>query len=114
MRAGKMRHRVTIQREATDADGSPSVTDGMGGKRLQWVDVATVWASIEPMAGKERLFAAQLEAGTTHRVRMRYYAGLTQSNALLFGSRRFNIRSIALTNEILHEMVLDCEEGVAQ
>ena len=55
MRAGMLRHRVTIQRYELVVDdyGAPL-------HRESWKDVATVWASVEAMSGRD-FFAARQE-----------------------------------------------------
>lgn len=112
MRAGKLRHRVTIQRET--AEGDPGyVADGEGGYELAWIDVATVWASVRPLSVKEQTFAAQLQDSRTHEVRLRWRNGLTAAHRLLFKGRPLNIRGVQLLDEIQHEMLVQVEEGVA-
>lgn len=64
MRAGLLRHRVRIETrvQAQDAYGQP-VQD--------WAEVTTVWASVEPVSGREYWAAQQAQAEVTHRVVMR-------------------------------------------
>lgn len=64
MAAGKYNQRVTIQ-AATEADG----TDGQPIET--WADVATRWASVNPVGGDERMRGRQLVAEVTHLVRLR-------------------------------------------
>lgn len=108
MRAGTLRHRVTLQ--------SPTGTrDSYGQRTTTWDDVATVWASIEQLDERERFAAAQLQASATHRVRVRYETALAAINAtwrVLFGERVFvlagppnNVGERGLTLELL------CTEG---
>lgn len=99
----KMRQRVTIQAVS-------GASDGQGGISETWADVATVWASIEPMSDYERFQAQQLQTNTTHKVMIRYYSGLTTKHRLLFGSRVFNIKGILNLNEENAFMQLKCVE----
>ena len=55
MPAGALRHRVTFQREVPTPDGG-------GGSVSTWEDRYTVWASLRPERGSERLAAGRLEA----------------------------------------------------
>lgn len=111
--AGLLRHRVTVQREATAAEGG--VPDGRGGRALQWVDVATRWAGVTPTAGREALFAQQLEAVTTHRVLLRWESGYTPTPAMrvMLGARAFNVRAAINVEERNRWWVLFCDEGTA-
>lgn len=104
MRLGPLRQRVNIQaRSATvDAFGQESET---------WATVATVWASVEPLSGRELLAAQQVQGETTHRIRMRYQAGVTTSSRLLFNLRPFDVRSVINKNEAGAFLELLCTEG---
>ena len=76
IRAGLLRHRVTIQQGAegtADAHGVPAIT---------WTDVATVWARIEPVSGLEQVRGMKLQAETTHLVTMRYRTSCTHDMRL--------------------------------
>jgi SPP1 family predicted phage head-tail adaptor len=46
VRAGRLRHRLIIERPEPTRDGSGDEIPG-------WVPLATVWAAIEPIKGKE-------------------------------------------------------------
>ena len=88
IRAGKLRHRVDIQ-EQTD------VSDGMGGYTNTWSSVSgmgSVPAHIMPLSSKEQLDAMKLESVITNKIRIRYRAGITSKNRIVFGSRIFNIK----------------------
>lgn len=95
IRAGNLRHRIDIQ-ESTD------VPDGMGGSTLTWASVSgmgSVPAAIWPVSSKEILDAMKQELQITHKIRIRYRAGLTSKNRIVFGSRVFNIISIINADE---------------
>jgi SPP1 family predicted phage head-tail adaptor len=75
--------------------------------------VATLWAAIEPLQGREALLAAQAQTTLTHRVRLRgenRSRGITARNRLLYGSRIFDIQSVTDSQEGHRELVLDCQE----
>ena len=65
MRAGELRHRITIQTQSVSAGiyGSADIT---------WADDIEVWASIWPIKGNEYYHARQIESGVTHKIRLRY------------------------------------------
>lgn len=56
---GAMRHQVKIQSQSGSADGG-------GSTNLSFSDVATVNASIKPLAGGDRFFGDQIEERVTH------------------------------------------------
>jgi len=80
MRAGTLRHPVTIQEPI---DG-PSST-------LTWATFATSRASLDPISGREFFSMQGIDTATTHRIRMRYLAGITAKMRLVIGTRRFRI-----------------------
>jgi len=87
MKAGNLRHRVSIQEQT-------QVPDGMGGFTPSWAAITgmdSVPAAIWPLSSKEQLDAMKLESLATNRVRIRYRPGITAKNRIVFGSRIFNI-----------------------
>lgn len=70
MKAGNLRHRVTFQRAtySPNAVGEPVPT---------WADLATVWARVEPTAGKERFAAMQVQGDVISRIVCRYQSALS-------------------------------------
>lgn len=105
--AGRMRERVIIQTKVF-AD------DGMGGGAASWEDVATVWGQVSPLRGMEALHALQMQAAVSHRVTIRYLAGVTAAMRVLWGERTFNIRSVINSDERRRYLQLMCEEGVGE
>lgn len=103
--AGRLRHRVTIQEQSTvpDAFGQPITT---------WGDVATVWAAVEPLQGREFFNSDQINAEVTARIRIRWRDGLTAAMRVSFDSRLYNIEAIITPKEIHEEIQLMCSEGV--
>ena len=79
MRAGRMRHRVAIQSPSTAVDSFGEQTDS-------WSTDATVWASIEPLSGREAQVAKQTNPRLSHRVLMRHRTGVTPRQRLVFGT----------------------------
>lgn len=77
MRAGDLRHRVEIQ-EPSDS------RDAHGGITRTWNTVATRWARIEPLSGRELFQAQQVEARTRVRITMRPYAALTETHRIVW------------------------------
>jgi SPP1 family predicted phage head-tail adaptor len=68
--------------------------DATGAVTESWDTFATVWSSLEPIAGREYFEAKQTMADTTHRIRIRYLSGVVPKMRVLFGSRIYNITEI--------------------
>lgn len=88
MNPGRLRQQVTLQTHAAAS------ADALGGRADAWDDVATVWAAIEPLDGTEALRAMQQGIRQPHRITMRYRAGVTAAQRILYGARTFNLRSV--------------------
>ena len=106
MRAGRLRHRVTIQR------GTPG-RDGFGTEVLAWSTVATVWAEVRSNSGHEQVQPnEQIFSNLTHQVTLRYRTGLSAKMRLLWNSRFLEIQSVREPDNRLRMMQLDCMEVV--
>lgn len=110
IRAGKLRHRVTIQ--SLEA-GSPSQTP-TGEPDVSWTDVMTVYASVEPVTGREPFLAQQHLSEVDTKIRMRYHAGLTAAMRVSFNSKYYNIKAILDFEERHAELLLLCSQGLNQ
>jgi SPP1 family predicted phage head-tail adaptor len=109
--SSRLRHRLTLQQEVLTPDGA-------GGYARTWSNIADLWAEIIPFSGnmnrsQETTVAAQLQSEISHRILLRYQSGVTAGMRLLFGSRAFNIISIANREEAGEVLELLATEGGA-
>ena len=75
---GRLRHRVRIERlDESTRDASQAVVP-------TWVTTATVWASVEPIGGREAMVNGQVQANATHRVVMRHREDVTAKERLVW------------------------------
>lgn len=75
--AGDLRERVTIQQRAVSLD---SIGENVGA----WSELATVWASAEPLRGREYFAAGQQQQTVDVRFRIRYRADVTGSMRIVW------------------------------
>jgi SPP1 family predicted phage head-tail adaptor len=89
MRAGRLRHRVVVER-ATDG------TDAYGDQVPTWAALATAWAGIEPLSGREYFAAAHIQADVSTRIVLRGIPGvsITPKDRIRYGSRLFDIKQV--------------------
>lgn len=85
VRAGKLRHRITIEAPPAGAE------DSLGHKTGSWTTFAITWAEIEEMSGLEDPQAAQVQPEVTHKVKIRYLAGLTSKHRVIHKGRTLEI-----------------------
>ena len=105
MRIGKLRHRIEIQTN-TPTD------DTFGEPIASWATDATVWASIEPLAGRELLRAQEIASEVTTRIRVRYTTDATPAKRIKWGTRYYEIAAVIDPSERHAEMELLCVEVV--
>lgn len=103
MKIGKLRQRVTIQEYV-------ATRDSFGAEVPAWTDVATVWASVTPVSGKEYFASAQVNAEVSTKITMRYLAGITPKMRVVFEARTFEIISVLNFEERDIELNLMCKE----
>ncbi|MED0676983.1 phage head closure protein [Aneurinibacillus thermoaerophilus] len=105
MNIARLNRRIRLQRRESAKDDEGIVTEG-------WADVATVWAAIEPLRGREYFAAATVNAENTVRIRMRYRRGITPDMRVLYDGRVFEIQSVIDVNEMHREIHLMTQEVV--
>jgi SPP1 family predicted phage head-tail adaptor len=104
MRAGKLRHVVTIK--------SKTVTqDSYNEEVITWADVATVRAAIETPTGAEYMDMESRGASISHKVSIRYYPNLAPTMIATWGARTFEIAAV-LNDNLQRETVLMCNEVI--
>lgn len=103
MQSGRLRHRLKIQAksESRDTDGNVTIT---------FSDLATVWGQVTPLRGSKTVSLERVQDNAQFTVRLRFYAGLTPSHRLLFGTRVLEILAVVNPEERNREMVLSAVE----
>ncbi|MBL4802637.1 MAG: phage head closure protein [Emcibacter sp.] len=109
MKIGHMRDRITIMRKtvATSDTGATETTDTV---------LATVWANVKPIRGREGQDAGRLATIQTYLVKI-YSRDVTTADFISWGEKNMQIRSISDRWEAENEtpgmfLTLECEDGV--
>jgi len=94
MRAGRLSHRVRIERATISQNeyGEPDQT---------WAELATVWAAVEPLKGSEQFAAMQVQSGADVRMVTRWSSltgTATTADRIIFGSVVYDIKSVININ----------------
>jgi SPP1 family predicted phage head-tail adaptor len=105
MRAGQLRHRITIE-QASDA------RDEYGEPVQSWTTYAQAWAAVEPISGREYWSANQDVAKANYRIRLRHDPALAITTAMrvLFDGRTFDIEAVLNIGERGRELQMMCVE----
>lgn len=101
MNAGDLRHRVTLQKRVQGFDPIGQPIEG-------WDDVATVWAAVEPLRGREYLAAGAMQSSVEVRIRMRYRPGITSAMRVAFDGDVYDIKAVIEVNTRREELQLMC------
>lgn len=86
MNPGELRHRITFQEKSKQQNEYGEEIDS-------WVNVKTVWASVNPMSAKEFFAAEKTSSEVTHKIFMRYIPDLkiTSDMRIKFKDRTFEL-----------------------
>lgn len=103
LKTGAMRHRITFQRPL-------KTPDGYKGHTVKWQDMVTVWASVNPLSGREYFYSHQIKAEVTHRVKIRYREGITEKMRIKHLDRVLAIESILDLQERHETLEILCRE----
>lgn len=82
--AGRLRHRIRIEKlvDLLDSNGE-TIQDDTGEVARAWVEVATVWAAIEPLSAREFIASQATQSQITARVVIRFREGLNAAMRLV-------------------------------
>ena len=108
--AGMLTRRIKIQRPST-------IKDSVGAPCRSWLDVATVWADIQPLSGKEAVLANRISAELSHQIIVRYQSLFDNPQQVaqmrvLYKARIFNIHSALNEDEKRTQIILLASEGL--
>lgn len=83
---GQLRHRITLENKTAGDDWGTEAT---------WsAHLTDIYASIEPLTGKELVNAQQVSAETTHKVTIRHRDGINERMRIVHGSDVLHISGI--------------------
>lgn len=107
LKAGDLRHRVTIQRPVTTQNTST------GALTFGWAEVKTVWASIQPLSTRELLAAQASQSKVSGRIVIRALSGIDSTMRILHGGKVYNIEGVLPDKDSgLEYLTLVVSEGV--
>ncbi|EDM47758.1 phage head closure protein [Marinobacter algicola] len=107
MRAGKLRHRITIQKPAQVQDPT---TGEMG---PGWETVKSVWAEKRPSSAREFKQSQAGQSEITGEFQIRYREGIDATMRILHKGKVYNIEGVLEDNESGRQwLTLPYSEGV--
>src|SRR5690554_3243133 len=86
--AGRLRHRVMLQRQEETRDPES------GAVTVNWVDVDPLWASVEPLSAREFIAAQATQSKVSARITIRYRDDVTAKDRMSYHGKVYNIEGV--------------------
>ena len=102
MNPGILRSRIIIEEKAI-AD------NGFGGHTETWSTLATVWAKVEHLSGRELQLAQLVGPDIFYEITIRYRSDVTTNHRINYSGRYFNIRDVKDLDNRHQWLFLKCE-----
>ena len=102
MNPGKLNRRIILQRQDVSRDV-------VGQAKPVWTDIATVWAAVLPLRGREYFESAKVNSEITVRVVIRYRADVKPSWRVKHGADAYDIIEIINPADGKRELQLMCK-----
>ena len=106
MRSGNLRNKAVIQQLGSGQDEFGAVNE------TEFSKFKDVWCSINPVSGKENFNSNTDFAKTTHKIKIRYTAGINASMRLVWKDRVFNFVNVRNFMESDKEIEILAEEQI--
>ena len=106
MKARLLNKKITIQKLGEAVDDFGGIIEG------GYQDFTTVWASINPVTGKEAFLSNTDFATVSHKIKIRYLAGIDASMRIFWNDRVFEIKYFINYQEANREIEFLCEEKI--
>lgn len=105
MEIGRLRHRITLMRQVNEIND-------YGATQTKWKSIATVWAEVKPLSGREYFSAQQVQSEITTQIWLRHLDGIKPSMRVKFGKRFLEVVAVLNTQERNVSLQLMCKEAV--
>ena len=101
MNAKDLNQRVTIQQQST-------AVDEIGQPVVSWADVATVWAEVKDVSGREYIAAGAEQSAVLTKITIRKRSGIVSAMRVLHGSDTYGIDAVLESDRT---MLLMCKRS---
>jgi SPP1 family predicted phage head-tail adaptor len=102
MNPGALRSRIIIEEKSI-------ANNGFGGHSETWSALATVWAKVEHLSGRELQMAQQVAPEITYEMTIRYRSDINTNYRIYYAGQYFNIRDIKDLDNMHWWLFLKCE-----
>ncbi|WP_154899371.1 phage head closure protein [Serratia ficaria] len=106
MQAGKLRHRITLQKPAKTQNPETGSVENV------WQDLAQLWAEVSPLSAREFVAAQAMQNAVTTRIKIRYRQDISAKYRILFRGKIYNVEGVLPDPDSgLEYLTLPCSEG---
>ncbi len=102
MRVGTLDQRVALQQPIT-------LRDGYGHPSTTWQTVATVWANVQTLRGREYFAAAAVQKELTVKIKIRHRTDITNTWRVLHKGSTYGINAVIPLGRLEYQELM-CEE----
>lgn len=100
IKAGALKERVMIQAPSENRNS-------LGETTIDWEDAGEVWASVDGLSSREILQAMQANVVASHKIRIRFFPGITPHHRVVWNGRNLEVASVVERNDrTIHEMLV--------
>ena len=107
MDAGKLDKLISIEQRTLTQDAA-------GQEYETWVSIATVYANVKPLIGKDYLAAKQTVDELSHDITIRYRRGIKPKMRVNYLGRIIEIVAVIDPNESREWLYLKCKEVISE
>lgn len=102
-RIGRLRHRLTVEREARSADNG-------GGAAVVWEELGEVWGAVETASGMERFAAGRVTGEAACLITIRHRGDIAPAMRFRRGAETFHILSALDRDGQRRFLTCQCEQ----
>lgn len=107
MQAGKLRHRVSLQKPVKTQNPST------GAVVNSWQETAKLWAEVAPLSAREFVAAQATQSEVTTRITIRFRNDVTPRHRIVYAGKIYNIEGVLADDKSGRDyLTLPCSEGV--
>lgn len=85
--SSRLRHRITVRRKTR-------IRNANGGYDTSWLPIATVWAEVIGIAGREATIGQALQGISAYRITIRFGLDVTDADQVRYGKIDLNVHSV--------------------
>lgn len=103
MEIGRLRHRITLQKQVNRLNQ-------YGATITEWQDIATLWAEVRPLSGREYFSAQQIQSEISLQIWLRFQPEITPTMRVKHNKQYYEILAVINHQGRNRSLQLMCKE----